>query len=59
MDRIQYGTCRALLFKAAPTALGGKIEVKCRRCRTLNVFRPVEAHHPSAAVEVHERSKDQ
>ena len=40
-ESIRCGTCRALLFKAAPHAVAGMIEIKCRRCKSVNHLRPV------------------
>ncbi|OYW52655.1 MAG: hypothetical protein B7Z30_15500 [Rhizobiales bacterium 12-68-15] len=37
--------CGALLFRAAPGALRGQVEIKCRRCGTLNALRPIEPRH--------------
>jgi phage FluMu protein Com len=57
MESIRCGQCSALLFKAAPKAVAGNIEVKCRRCGSYNQIRPAmavepgthEAHHQTAA----------
>ncbi|MBS7555648.1 Com family DNA-binding transcriptional regulator [Ancylobacter dichloromethanicus] len=35
-------SCGALLFRAAGGALRGAVEIKCRRCGTLNFLRPIE-----------------
>jgi phage FluMu protein Com len=35
-------SCGALLFRAAGGALRGAVEIKCRRCGTLNSLRPIE-----------------
>ncbi|QCM10920.1 Com family DNA-binding transcriptional regulator [Agrobacterium tumefaciens] len=42
MENIRCGNCAALLFKAAPKAIAGDIQIKCRRCGSLNHLRPVE-----------------
>ncbi|WP_081433967.1 Com family DNA-binding transcriptional regulator [Azorhizobium caulinodans] len=42
MENIRCGTCRALLFRAGRNAISGVIEIKCRRCGTLNALRPQE-----------------
>ncbi|WP_425353815.1 Com family DNA-binding transcriptional regulator [Ancylobacter gelatini] len=34
--------CGALLFRADAGALKGAVEIKCRRCGTLNSLRPIE-----------------
>ncbi|WP_415454771.1 Com family DNA-binding transcriptional regulator [Azorhizobium caulinodans] len=39
---MRRGTCRALLFRAGRGAISGVIEIKCRRCGTLNALRPQE-----------------
>lgn len=41
-ESVRCGKCRALLFKAAPGAIRGLIEIKCRRCRELIQLRPLE-----------------
>ncbi|OYX14830.1 MAG: hypothetical protein B7Z15_02630 [Rhizobiales bacterium 32-66-8] len=43
MENIRCGTCSALLFRSARGALRGTVEIKCRRCGTLNSLRPTEA----------------
>ena len=40
-ESIRCGKCRALLFKAAPHAVAGTIEIKCRRCKSVNHLRPM------------------
>lgn len=42
METIRCGGCAALLFKASPRALAGRIEIKCRRCGRINHLRPIE-----------------
>lgn len=42
MRNIRCGTCSALLFKAGPGAIAASIEIKCRRCGTMNHLRPAE-----------------
>ncbi|WP_084540029.1 Com family DNA-binding transcriptional regulator [Azorhizobium doebereinerae] len=42
MENIRCGSCRALLFRAGRGAISGTIEIKCRRCGTLNALRPPE-----------------
>lgn len=42
MESIRCGKCRALLLKAANDAIKGIVEIKCRRCGTLNSLRPPE-----------------
>ncbi|WP_150497768.1 Com family DNA-binding transcriptional regulator [Roseibium aquae] len=42
MQEIRCGRCHALLFKAGQGAIAGAIQIKCRRCGTLNWLRPVE-----------------
>ncbi|WP_086733845.1 Com family DNA-binding transcriptional regulator [Erythrobacter colymbi] len=39
-EEYRCASCRALLFRAQPGALAGEIEVKCRRCRQINSWRP-------------------
>ncbi|MBU2652630.1 MAG: Com family DNA-binding transcriptional regulator [Bacteroidetes bacterium] len=53
MESIRCGNtrCRALLFKAADNAIADLIEIKCRRCGTINSLRPA----PSPSPERHER----
>ncbi|MFN3748215.1 MAG: Com family DNA-binding transcriptional regulator [Sphingorhabdus sp.] len=33
--------CRALLFKADQDAIAAELEIKCRRCRSINILRPM------------------
>ena len=40
VEEIRCGSCRALLFKAGAAAVQGPLEIKCRRCGTLNNLRP-------------------
>lgn len=42
MENVRCGKCRALLFKARSGAIAGSIEIKCRRCGTINHLRPSE-----------------
>ncbi|NSZ48436.1 Com family DNA-binding transcriptional regulator [Agrobacterium vitis] len=42
MVNIRCGSCSALLFKAGAGAIANTIEIKCRRCGTLNHLRPAE-----------------
>ncbi|WP_102026022.1 Com family DNA-binding transcriptional regulator [Rhizobium subbaraonis] len=42
MVNIRCGSCSALLFKAGPGAIAAGIEIKCRRCGTINHLRPPE-----------------
>lgn len=42
MENVRCSACQALLFKAAPTAFRETIEIKCRRCRAINIFRAGE-----------------
>ena len=49
MEQIRCGCCGAMLFKAS--ALSGKIEIKCRKCRTLNVLRPISEAPTQSAYE--------
>jgi phage FluMu protein Com len=37
---VRCASCRALLFKAGRDAISGVIEIKCRRCGTINSMRP-------------------
>ncbi|MBI1408109.1 MAG: Com family DNA-binding transcriptional regulator [Caulobacter sp.] len=39
-ESIRCCGCGALLFKAAPAAISGVIEIKCRRCGVFNSLRP-------------------
>ncbi|WP_367115951.1 Com family DNA-binding transcriptional regulator [Xanthobacter sp.] len=34
--------CGALLFRTERGAIRGRLEIKCRRCGTLNALRPTE-----------------
>ncbi|WP_082640634.1 Com family DNA-binding transcriptional regulator [Aureimonas sp. D3] len=54
MENIRCGHCRALLFKAGPGAVAAAIEIKCRRCGTLNHLRPQEPAPESR--ELHSRN---
>lgn len=40
VQSIRCGKCRALLFRCAADAIGAEIEIKCRRCGTVNHLRP-------------------
>ncbi|WP_394078432.1 Com family DNA-binding transcriptional regulator [Roseixanthobacter finlandensis] len=42
MENVRCGKCSALLFRAGAGAIQGPIEIKCRRCGTVNFLRPVE-----------------
>lgn len=42
MKDIRCGKCSALLFKAGQNAIANDIEIKCRRCGTINHLRPAE-----------------
>ncbi|QCI65616.1 Com family DNA-binding transcriptional regulator [Phreatobacter stygius] len=42
MENIRCGSCSALLLRMAPRALSGRVDIKCRRCGTLNSLRPSE-----------------
>ncbi|WP_418068519.1 Com family DNA-binding transcriptional regulator [Rhizobium laguerreae] len=42
MVNIRCGSCSALLFKAGQGAIANLIEIKCRRCGTINHLRPIE-----------------
>ncbi|MBX8799216.1 Com family DNA-binding transcriptional regulator [Ochrobactrum sp. MR28] len=42
MKEIRCGKCHALLFRAKHGAVANDIEIKCRRCGTLNHLRPIE-----------------
>ncbi|MFK3690427.1 Com family DNA-binding transcriptional regulator [Agrobacterium tumefaciens] len=42
MQNIRCGTCSALLFRAGQGAISNDIEIKCRRCGTINHLRPTE-----------------
>ncbi|WP_159597658.1 Com family DNA-binding transcriptional regulator [Starkeya nomas] len=35
--------CGALLFRSAAGAIAGQVDIKCRRCGTVNSIRPIEA----------------
>lgn len=56
MESIRCGQCSALLFRAAPEALRGPLEIKCRRCGTINHLRaassPPERHQTPEQQEV-------
>lgn len=47
IEAIHCGNCRALLFKAAPGAIAATIEIKCRRCGSINSLRP-QSPNPTA-----------
>lgn len=40
-ETFRCGGCNALLFKADFGAVTGLIEIKCRRCRQINLMRPL------------------
>jgi phage FluMu protein Com len=42
LQSIRCGKCSALLLKAAPGAIAGTIEIKCRRCGHVITLRPPE-----------------
>ncbi|WP_080955389.1 Com family DNA-binding transcriptional regulator [Neorhizobium galegae] len=42
MVNIRCGSCSALLFRARHGAIANDIEIKCRRCGTINHLRPTE-----------------
>ncbi|NBN76832.1 Com family DNA-binding transcriptional regulator [Microvirga tunisiensis] len=42
MKDIRCGCCRALLFRMASAPSAPAIEIKCRRCGTINHLRPPE-----------------
>ncbi|MFB2553326.1 Com family DNA-binding transcriptional regulator [Ensifer soli] len=42
MQDIRCGSCSALLFRAGQGAIANAIEIKCRRCGTVNHLRPAE-----------------
>ncbi|RAI42639.1 Com family DNA-binding transcriptional regulator [Rhodoplanes roseus] len=42
MESVRCASCEALLFRAAACAVVGTIEIKCRRCGTMNIMRPNE-----------------
>lgn len=42
MRNVRCGSCSALLFRARQNAIANDIEIKCRRCGTLNHLRPCE-----------------
>lgn len=42
MEEVRCGSCDALLFRIDSFAIKGRLEIKCRRCRTLNQIRPSE-----------------
>lgn len=42
MKDIRCASCRALLFRTSQKQLNIVIEIKCRRCRSLNILRPTE-----------------
>ncbi|WP_442793795.1 Com family DNA-binding transcriptional regulator [Pannonibacter sp. SL95] len=52
MKDIRCGCCRALLFRMAAAPSAPAIEIKCRRCGTINHLRP-----PEPAPERQERAE--
>ncbi|WP_420854962.1 Com family DNA-binding transcriptional regulator [Shinella kummerowiae] len=42
LKNIRCGACSALLFRAGQDAIANTIEIKCRRCGTMNHLRPAE-----------------
>ncbi|MEM8541900.1 MAG: Com family DNA-binding transcriptional regulator [Pseudomonadota bacterium] len=53
LENIRCASCRALLFKARQGAIANDIEIKCRRCGTINCLRPIEPKQESR--ELHDR----
>lgn len=53
MPEIRCGSCRALLFKYDGRDITATIEIKCRRCGTINHLRPPEPlrDHPERRPE--------
>ncbi|MBK8157997.1 MAG: Com family DNA-binding transcriptional regulator [Rhodospirillaceae bacterium] len=47
MESIRCGSCRALLF-IVRSGGSAEIEIKCRRCRTINHIRRARPRNPSA-----------
>ncbi|MCW5711256.1 Com family DNA-binding transcriptional regulator [Shinella sp.] len=58
MQNIRCGSCRALLFRARHAAISNDIEIKCRRCGTLNHLRPIEPAPDRPERPTSERSID-
>jgi LSD1 subclass zinc finger protein len=55
MKETRCGQCRKLLFKAAPEAVRGPLDIKCPRCGTINSLRPVEPISERPGKPVNER----
>lgn len=55
MENVRCGKCSALLFKAKRGAISNDLEIKCRRCGTLNHLRPAEPEPDRREREVKER----
>ncbi|MBT8170437.1 Com family DNA-binding transcriptional regulator [Falsiruegeria litorea] len=45
-EEIRCTCCAKLLFKLEPNALGGALEIKCPRCRAINILRPQQSPSP-------------
>lgn len=43
---IRCTKCTRLLFKMEPGALGGVLSIKCGRCKSINVLRPIKSPLP-------------
>lgn len=55
MENVRCGKCSALLFKAKRGAISNDLEIKCRRCGTLNHLRPAEPEQDRPEREVKDR----
>lgn len=55
MENVRCGKCSALLFKAKHGAISNDLEIKCRRCGTLNHLRPAEPEQDRPERELKER----
>jgi len=55
MENVRCGKCSALLFRAKRGAISNDLEIKCRRCGTLNHLRPAEPEQDRHEREVKER----
>ncbi|WP_371932275.1 Com family DNA-binding transcriptional regulator [Roseibium sp. MMSF_3361] len=55
MQDIRCGSCNALLFKTRQGIISNDIQIKCRRCGTLNHLRPVEPSSERRDADQHER----
>ncbi|WP_153770123.1 Com family DNA-binding transcriptional regulator [Labrenzia sp. CE80] len=58
MQHIRCGSCNALLFKAGQGAIANDIQIKCRRCGTLNHLRPFEPLNHRQEREDQEHTND-